>query len=217
MPWHGARSTVSCAIPMPRCPCNHDKKAYSKAAPRPSAPPISLGPWGQYRKERADAPACYFLSLISISSFKFQGLPLYFKIPFFVTDSPRALLARHRERPALVRRDESVPNLRARWGAHLQQKSHGAVRERPALWAGIDGRPFLLFKIECLIDANFFDKFGYVRNQYHRALVRIERFGDDWHVTEVDVVGRLVENEEPRLQKPQPYAAAPLFACPSHQ
>lgn len=40
------------------------------------------------------------------------------------------------------------------------------------------------------------DEFLDVGDEYHRPLVFIESFGDDWEVAEVDMVGRLIEDEE---------------------
>ena len=37
-----------------------------------------------------------------------------------------------------------------------------------------------------------------MRDEDHGALVRIERFCDDGNVTEVDMVGRLIEDEKAR-------------------
>ena len=54
------------------------------------------------------------------------------------------LLAGRRERPPLMRRDESAPHLSARRGARLQQKKPWRRPRTPrALGTGIDGRPFL--------------------------------------------------------------------------
>src|SRR3989338_6640320 len=59
----------------------------------------------------------------------------------------------------------------------------------------------LLFEVERFVDTDLGDEFGNVRDEYHRAFVRIEGAGDDRQVAEIDVIGRLVENEQPRLHQ----------------
>jgi hypothetical protein len=51
-------------------------------------------------------------------------------------------------------------------------------------------------EIEHFVDTNLCDKLRNVRDDNHRALVLIKCFCNDRQVTEVDVVGRLVEDKQ---------------------
>ncbi len=59
-------------------------------------------------------------------------------------------------------------------------------------WLKIHNR--LGFEVKHLVNPYLLHKLRHVTNENHRALILIESFGDDGNVTEVDVVGWLVEN-----------------------
>ena len=56
----------------------------------------------------------------------------------------------------------------------------------------------LFLQIQHFVNADLFDKFRNMADQNHRAVVFVERFGDNRQMAEVDVVGRLVQNQKPR-------------------
>ena len=53
---------------------------------------------------------------------------------------------------------------------------------------------FQFHQIKRLVNVNLFYKVRYVGNQYHRSLIVVQRLGDYWDVTEVDMVGWFVED-----------------------
>src|SRR3989344_4391201 len=59
----------------------------------------------------------------------------------------------------------------------------------------------LFLKIKHIVDADLRHELGHVRDEDHRALIRIERFCYDGKMAEVDVVGRLVEDQESRRKE----------------
>src|SRR5688572_21493580 len=56
-------------------------------------------------------------------------------------------------------------------------------------------------QIDARVEADLRDEVGNVAHHDHRALVLVERLGDDGQVAEVDVVGGLVEDEQARTHQ----------------
>src|SRR3989338_4995311 len=62
----------------------------------------------------------------------------------------------------------------------------------------------LFLKVEGVVNSYLCYKFWHVADEYHRSVVFIERLCNDGQVAEVDVIGRLVENKQPRLHEYEP-------------
>lgn len=63
---------------------------------------------------------------------------------------------------------------------------------------------YLVFRqIDRLIYPDGLHKVRHVADEQQRALIIIDRFGDHWYMAEVDMVGRLIEDQQSRLHQYQ--------------
>ena len=75
--------------------------------------------------------------------------------------------------------------LGVRW-ADSQPKDNDVMRQ---IWK------FLFFKVEDVVNAYLMHKLRHVWDEYHRTLILVECFCYRREMAEIDVIGRLIENE----------------------